>query len=182
MDHIQQVRLEHMLEIIDTIQGKNSMDVPARVIQSIKVSLESALCFEPTVEDVMLILRDQRQVQYYGQASMILYRITDKPPYQVPDEVQDEFIEKFKRVMYAWEIRKPPERHSLPSLSCIAYQLWKLLNVNELLSLLSLYRSSEKNKSFNEIWQGICDELQWSYYPLPLSHKKQFCPVQKHVL
>jgi len=71
------------------------------------------------------------------------------------DNIQGPF-EKWSKII-------SPARKNFLNYNYIFFKMCQLLNKNEFLSLFPLLKSREKLYEHDQIWRGICKELNWKF-------------------
>lgn len=156
MDKYHRQRLEHMREILDMIQGKSRQAVPPEIESLVKEKLDGRV----DIPSVRQILKELKLFKYYENAHEIYASITDTPIFELPFELEEELLEMFSRVLFAWDEIRQPHESFLPYLFVLK-QLLQLQNIEELVPLCSVCET--KRARYSERWRQICQMLNWDY-------------------
>ena len=71
----------------------------------------------------------------------------------------------FREIQEPFEKCKPHDRKNFLSYSFVLHKFCQLLELDELLSNFPLLKSRSKLMQQDQIWKGICRELDWQYIP-----------------
>ena len=145
------------------IQGKESVKVSEEVINTIireivHEKMENSL-EKLTEADIKRYLKKHRKLRYYDHATQILYRITNKPPLQMTPKMEEKLKIMFLQIQEPFEIFKGKNRSNFFSYSYIIYKFCQLLEYNEFLPKLKLYKDRLKLYEHDKIWEKICAHL-----------------------
>ena len=156
-------RYTHFCDCLANIQGKESVKVSEEVINTIireivHEKMENSL--EKLIEaDIKRYLKKHRKLRYYNHATQILYRITNIPPLQMTPIMEEKLKIMFLQIQEPFEIFKGKNRSNFFSYSYIIYKFCQLLEYNEFLPKLKLYKDRLKLYEHDKIWKKICEHL-----------------------
>ena len=156
-------RYTHFCDCLTNIQGKESVKVSEEVINTIireivHEKMENSL-EKLTEADIKRYLKKHRKSHYYNHATQILYRITNIPPLQMTPMMEEKMKMRFLQIQEAFEIFKDKNRSNFFSYSYIIYKFCQLLEYNEFLPKLKLYKDRLKLYEHDKIWKKICEHL-----------------------
>ena len=156
-------RYTHFCDCLANIQGKESVKVSEEVINTIireivHEKMENSL-EKLTEADIKRYLKKHRKLRYYNHATQILYRITNIPPLQMTPIMEEKLKIMFLQIQEPFEIFKGKNRSNFFSYSYIIYKFCQLLEYNEFLPKLKLYKDRLKLYEHDKIWKKICEHL-----------------------
>ena len=156
-------RYTHFCDCLANIQGKESVKVSEEVINTIireivHEKMENSL-EKLTEADIKRYLKKHRKSRYYNHATQILYRITNIPPLQMTPLMEEKMKMRFSQIQEPFEIFKGKNRSNFFSYSYIIYKFCQLLEYNEFLPKLKLYKDRLKLYEHDKIWKKICEHL-----------------------
>ena len=141
-------RYTNFCDCLANIQGKESVKVSEEVINTIireivHEKMENSL-EKLTEADIKRYLKKHRKLRYYNHATQILYRITNIPPLQMTPIMEEKLKIMFLQIQEPFEIFKGKNRSNFFSYSYIIYKFCQLLEYNEFLPKLKLYKDRLK--------------------------------------
>ena len=156
-------RYNHFCDCLANIQGKESFVVSEEVINTIireifHERMENSL-EKLTEADIKRYLKKHRKLRYYNHVTQILYRITKIPPLQMSPMMEEKMKMRFLQIQEPFEIFKGKKRSNFFSYSYIIYKFCQLLEYNEFLPKLKLYKDRLKLYEHDKIWKKICEHL-----------------------
>ena len=80
-------------------------------------------------------------------------------------ETEEKIKHMFRMIQSPFEKHCPRDRTIFLSHSYILHKFFQLLRLDEFTKYFPLLKSREKLKVHDSIWEKICDELTWKYYP-----------------
>lgn len=161
-------KINHFNEWLNSVTNRSTSVVPDVIIQAIQKEMEKDQITDPTELDkktVRLYLKRLGQSKYYDSSASIICTIAKIPPLNMPLELEAQLRDMFKQIQGPYERVKPPTRSSFLSYSYVIHQMLKLLDYPEFLSAFPLLKSQDKLRQQDQIWEGICNILDWLYIP-----------------
>lgn len=163
-------RLNHFNEWLAQIQGKQQTNIPDDVYDSILLELKKMKVTnlqDVTCATVKQILRRCRNQKWYEHVTLIVAKLTGKPPRQLHPDLEEQLRTMFRQIQAPFVQHAPSSRTNFLSYSYVLFKLVQLLGYDELLSSFSLLKSSTKLRQQDEVWQKICNcpQLQWEFVP-----------------
>jgi hypothetical protein len=161
-------RKHHFRDWLKQIQGKESVEIPDDVINTVKKELEkmrfSSLetLDNTTVRDV---LKKHNLVKFYENIYQIIFRINGIRPPSLSVEQEERLISLFKEVEEPFHLFKAEERKNILRYSYIIYKLCQLLEYDDLLSRFRLLKNRGKLILQDQVWSKICDYNKWEFFP-----------------
>lgn len=162
-------RANRFKEILSTMQAKENTDIPQNIIKAIENEIE-----KEGLEDlnklnkskIKTYLKKLSLTQYYDHIPSILNKINGIPAIEIPQDIQDKFLEMFNSIQKPYDEVKSivcPTRQSFLSYNFVFYKFCELLNLSEYQCHFTLLKSIDKLRVQDKIWKGICEKLNWEY-------------------
>ncbi len=164
-------RINRFQEILSTLQGKENTEIPPYVMNAVQQEINKEL--EPDLNSLNTLkikyyLKKLSLTNYYEHAPHILNKINGAPPVQIPHQVEEKLKEMFLLIQEPFERVKSevcPKRISFLSYHFVLYKFCQLLRLHEYQHCFTLLKSTDKLKLQDRIWRGICEILEWPYFP-----------------
>ena len=158
-------RSTHFDECLLQFQAKESKVVPNAIIE--KVMMECVRRRYKTADinytNIRRILQDLKLRLYYKHTTQITCRINGKPPPRMTPEQEEHCRLMFYAIQEPFEKHKSKARHNFLSYSYVLYKFCELLGYTEFLSYFPLLKGPDKLYKQDEMFQRICDELNWTF-------------------
>lgn len=158
-------RISHFNEFISLLQAKEASRIPDDVIAQIRTELQKErvdfdMLQKSKVRDVM---RKLKMSKYYDNVPQILRELSNKPPPEIPDELEARLRDMFTAILDPFERHCPSDRKNFLSYSYVLYKICELLGEYELMNEFTLLKNREKLYSHDQIWKAICVDLGWEF-------------------
>ena len=116
------------------------------------------------IQSVKCILRKLNLKQYYEHAYHLICRINGNKFIPITYDTEMKLRMMFKL------IQNPYHKHSYPRInffnySYVAYKFFELLEMDYYSNAIRLLQNNEKLEEHDRIWEKICGELEWKFYP-----------------
>ena len=159
-------RINHFKEIIAQFQGKETTQIPANVIESIKnqVKKERIELLTISNEKTKDILKKLGHNKYYEHIPFIKDKLGIKPPIMSPD-LEDTLCNLFAELQAPYSKYCPDDRVNFLNYYYTAYKLCELLGESSYLPFFPMLKDREKRIEQDTIWRNICEELDWEFIP-----------------
>ena len=159
-------RINHFKEIIAQFQGKETTQIPANVIESIKnqVKKERIELLTISNEKTKDILKKLGYNKYYEHIPFIKDKLGIKPPIMSPD-LEDTLCNLFAELQAPYSKYCPDDRVNFLNYYYTAYKLCELLGEDSYLPFFPMLKDREKRIEQDTIWRNICEELDWEFIP-----------------
>ena len=159
-------RINHFKEIIAQFQGKETTQIPANVIESIKnqVKKERIELLTISNEKTKDILKKLGYNKYYEHIPFIKDKLGIKPPIMSPD-LEDTLCNLFAELQAPYSKYCPDDRVNFLNYYYTAYKLCELLGESSYLPFFPMLKDREKRIEQDTIWRNICEELDWEFIP-----------------
>lgn len=161
-------RINHFKEILSQIQGKETTQIPEEVIMNIKqqVKKERLSLSQITNEKTKEILKKLGYNKYYEHIPFIKDKLGIKPPIMTP-ELEEILCNLFIELQAPYSKYCPKERVNFLNYYYTIYKLCELLDEKTYLSHFPMLKDKDKRVQQDEIWEKICEDLDWKFIPTP---------------
>jgi hypothetical protein len=161
-------RTNHLNEILNQIQAKESTDIPDEILSLVKEEIRKERITDLTKLTnikVRYFLRKLNLNKFYEHIAHIINKLNGLPPPIITKPVEDKLRYCFREIQGPWmEIAKKPKKNFL-NYHYVLYKCVELLGHDEYKALFPLLKSREKILSHDITWKRICEKLNWEYLP-----------------
>lgn len=161
-------RLNHMLETISSLQGKENCDIPQEVIDAVKTEFKKQRVTkrgEITPAKVRAFLKKLNLNKYYEHTHYICNLINGVPPPCLPASLEAQIRKMFLMVQKPFEKVCPSTRKNFLSYNYTLHKILQLLGEDQYLQYFPLLKSSQKLFAQDKIWKDITGILSWQFIP-----------------
>ena len=159
-------RTNHLNEILNQIQAKESTDIPDDVLELIKEEIRKERIKDLTKltnAKVRHFLRKLNLNKYYEHIAHIINKLNGLPPPIITKPVEDKLRICFREIQGPWmEIAKKPKKNFL-NYHYVLHKCVELLGHDEYKSLFPLLKSRDKIQQHDQLWAIICEKLSWQF-------------------
>jgi len=159
-------RTNHLNEILNQIQAKESTDIPDDVLELIKEEIRKERIKDLTKltnTKVRHFLRKLNLNKYYEHIAHIINKLNGLPPPIITKSVEDKLRHCFREIQGPWmEIAKKPKKNFL-NYHYVLHKCVELLGHDEYKALFPLLKSREKLILHDTQWKLICEKLNWEF-------------------
>ena len=159
-------RINHFKEWLSQLQAKESTNIDKDIFDKIYNELNKEKYIDKSKlksEQVLQILKKLGLSKYYEHCPYITNQISGRPALNIDPETEEKAINMFKEVQGPWMKYGMNDRSNFFSYPYILYKFFQLLEKDEYLPELRLLKTREKLQEQDEVWQKICNELQWEF-------------------
>jgi len=159
-------RINHFKEILAQFQGKETTQIPADVIENIKLQIkkERIELDQITNQKTKEILKKLSYNKYYEHIPFIKDKLGIKPPIMSP-ELEETLCNLFVELQAPYSKNCPDDRVNFLNYYYTAYKLCELLGETKYLPHFPMLKDREKRIEQDTIWKKICEELDWEFIP-----------------
>ncbi len=161
-------RINHFAEWLSQIQGSESTDIPENVMNDLKVELKkNGITKTSQIKPAKIkeYLKKLKHSKYYEHTMYITNLLSGKPGLKFSEELEQKLRLMFKEIQEPFQRHCPAHRTNFLSYAYTIYKLCELLDKDEYLEYFPLLKSAEKVHQHDVIWEKICRDLGWAYYP-----------------
>jgi ribosomal protein L37AE/L43A len=159
-------RTNHFKEWIIQIQGREGTNVPDEVLQMLILEIKKERLTDKTLITFYKIkefLKKLKLNKYYEHIPNIIHKITGAKQLMISHELESKLTDMFNEIQEPFEKHCPNNRKNFLSYSYTLYKFFQLLNKNDYLIYFPLLKSRDKLFEQENIWKGICKELNWKF-------------------
>lgn len=160
-------RINHMSELLNQFQAKESTDISEDVLNQIKDEIRKQRITDVKTlnqKKMRSILKKLKLNKYYEHVNHILNKLGVRPPI-MSREVEERLKQMFKDIQEPFVLYRPKNRKNFLSYYYIIHKLCELLELDEFLPCFPLLRSREKLLEQDAIWAKICAHLGYEFIP-----------------
>jgi hypothetical protein len=171
VNYFEYKRKNHFIECLNQLQAKENTKIPEKIINALTNEFKKYNITDPKLLTSQLVkgyLKKLNYSKYYEHIPAIINEFCGiEPPKMTPEFEQqlknlfDLIQEPFKRHS---EIINPKRKNFL-NYNYILYKMCELLNQTSFLPYFPLLKSREKLYEHDQIWKGICSDLNWNFIP-----------------
>lgn len=161
-------RGDHLSEILNQFQGKETTDIPNDIINNILKELKKIRFYDLKKLDRKIlkkILKTLNYNKYYKHIPIIINKINGIQPPIISRDLEEKIKSRFKLIQEPFTKFKPEKRKNLISYNYILHKIFQLLDLDDFLKYFPLLKSQEKLYEQDLIWQKICNYLKWQFIP-----------------
>jgi hypothetical protein len=159
--------LNHFKEILSQFQAKETTQIPAEVIDAIKMRLKKERIVDTSVinyKTMRDILRKLGLNKYFEHIQFINSLFGIQPPI-MDDKLTETLCFLFIEIQQPWSLYCPPDRVNFFNYTYTLYQLCVLLDQPQYLPFIPLLKDNLKQKQQDDIWKMVCRDLDWQFFP-----------------
>jgi hypothetical protein len=119
------------------------------------------------VEKIRNILKKYKLGKFYDYTQYIFCKVTGEEFPRLKRQDEERAKEMFKQIVALFEKYRPENRSNLLNYECILYKILQLLGYKEYANRCHLLNNRAKRDEIDRIWEKICNECDWTFYPLP---------------
>ena len=148
--------------------AKESVDIPEEIYNKILSELHKNRFIDlkklslPYMKKVLKKLGLQ---QYYEHTTYIISKLSGIPPPTINRETEEKIRLMFRQIQVPFERYCPKDRTNFLSYSYVLHKFFQLLELDDFVKYFPLLKSREKLKHQDKIWERICTDLNWDYFP-----------------
>ena len=147
-------------------QAKESTEIPQEVYDALLLEIKKERITNLatlTNSKIRKYLKKLKLNKYYEHIPHILNRLNGLPPPVLTKEVEEKIRTMFKQIQGPFMKVCPKDRKNFLSYSYILHKFVELLGLDDLKSCFPTLKSRVKLLQQEQIWKGICKELNWKY-------------------
>jgi len=161
-------RINHLSEILNQLQAKESTEIDPEVYIRIKAELQVQRIYDYSTLDhatIRKILKKLKLNKYYEHIYYIINNINGIPPPTISREQEENIKKIFKDIQKPFALYKPKKRKSLSNYNHIIYKICELLEYDDLLPLFPLLKSRKNLEERDILWEKICKYKNYQFIP-----------------
>lgn len=161
-------RINHLSELLNQFQAKESTDISESVYSQIKDELKKQRVVDfksLTYKHMRLILKKLKLNKYYEHIHHIINKLNGVPPPCMTRETEEQLKHMFKDIQKPFMMFRPKHRKNFLSYNYIIHKLCQLLELDEFLPFFQLLKSRDKLEEQDAIWEKICRYRNYQFIP-----------------
>ncbi len=164
----------HLAETLNQFQAKESTEIPDKVYNGIINELKKMKLTPEELADykyskaktiIKQILKKLRFTTFYEHIPFILSKITNKPAPTISRETEELIKKMFKQTEEPFNKHCPKDRKNYLNYAFFFHKIFEILEMPEYADCFPLFKSRTNLKKADDVWEKICEELKWPYYP-----------------
>lgn len=176
MQDVQPTRIRHFKEYLESVQGNDSIVIPAKIIEGIKTRYSNGSVLQERdslgVDIVIRYLKETGNNKYCGNVHKIL-KLCESPNICKFTEIEIEMlIEDFKAIDGAFS-EISPEIYPRTGFFPLQYLLPKMCEMRNITIPDRAFKPFrlEKTMHLERVWKAVCQRLgsDWKYIPTKLT-------------
>ncbi len=168
VNHLAYKRINHFCEWLNSLQAKESTEIPADVIEAVRAEFKKNrvnMSKDVKPAKVREYLKKLKLNKYYENVNMIANELSGVPAPKLPKELESRLKDMFVEVQAPFDASKPPDRKNFLSYSYVLHKFCELLGEDEYLVHFPLLKSPQKLYNQDAIWKKMCAILKWEFIP-----------------
>lgn len=161
-------RSNHLSEWLAQFQAKESIEIPDEIYNKILAELKKNRITNLKalgIKETKKILKTLDLSNYYEHTTFIISKLSGIPPPTINRETEDKIKLMFRQIQAPFDKHCPKDRTNFLSYSYVLHKFFQLLELDEFLKYFPLLKNREKLKVQDTIWENICYDLNWYFYP-----------------
>lgn len=149
-------------------QAKESIEIPDEIYNKILSELKKHRFTDlrklglPYIKNV---LKGLQLALYYEHTAYIISKLSGLPPPTISRETEEKIRLMFRQIQIPFEKYCPKDRTNFLSYAYVLHKFFQLLELDDFVKYFPLLKSREKLKIQDNIWEKICYDLNWDFYP-----------------
>lgn len=164
-------RINHFLQWLSLLQGKEAHVVPRDVLEAVMSDLYSRVRLRrgDAIEQkyVRESLRRLRLRKAYDHVAQITARLSGIRPPRVSPETEERLKTMFLKAQPAFQRHAASSRTNFLSYSYVLYRFFQILGIPHVLTGLTLLKGRDKLENNDRIFRLMCQDLGWVVPDLP---------------
>jgi hypothetical protein len=161
-------RINHLSEILNQFQAKESTDIDEDIYKTIKNELKIQRIYDYKTLDhknMKKILKKLKLNKYYEHIHHIINHLNGIPP-PCMTRIQEDKIKKiFKDIQKPFNVYRPKYRKNFLNYNYIIHKICELLEYDEFLPFFPLLKSRDKLEEQDHVWEKICNYNKYQFIP-----------------
>jgi predicted RNA-binding Zn-ribbon protein involved in translation (DUF1610 family) len=160
-------RINHLNEILNQIQGKESTDIPKEIYDEIYSELRKERFTDIsklTTDKLKKVLKKIGRSKYYEHIPYMVIQMGGIPPPVISPEVEEIIRDIFLKMQHPFN-NCEKERSNFLTYTGVLYKIFELLDMDHYLKNFKFLKDDKKQYYQEQIWKQICEELGWEFIP-----------------
>ena len=159
-------RANHLSEILNQFQAKESTEIDEEVYNKIKDELKIQRIYDyKTLEHKSMkkILKKLKLNKYYEHIHHIINNLNGMPPPTMTREQEENIKKMFKEIQKPFTIYRPKKRKNFLNYNYIIHKICELLEYDEFLPFFPLLKSRINLEEQDLVWEQICKYKNYEF-------------------
>jgi len=161
-------RANHLSEILNQFQAKESTEIDKEVYDKIKDELKIQRIYDYKTLDHNLmkkILKKLKLNKYYEHIHHIINNLNGMPPPTMTREQEENIKKMFKEIQKPFSLYRPKKRKNFLNYNYIIHKICELCEYDEFLPFFPLLKSRINLEEQDLVWEQICKYKNYEFIP-----------------
>lgn len=161
-------RANHLSEILNQFQAKESTEIDEEVYLKIKDELKIQRIYDYKTLDHKLmkkILKKLKLNKYYEHIHHIINNLNSMPPPTMTREQEENIKKTFKEIQKPFILYRPKKRKNFLNYNYIIHKICELYEYDEFLPFFPLLKSRINLEEQDLVWEKICKYKNYEFIP-----------------
>jgi hypothetical protein len=161
-------KINHFNEWMNQLQGKESTYIPEYVYTRLKDQIA-----KDGIKDYKTLTNGQTRdylkklklSKYYEHIPYILNHIGGPSPPVLSAQTEERLRNMFRDILEPFNKYCPDDRSNFLNYAYVFHKFFELLEMDNMLDFCPLLKSRQKREQMDSIFEKICHDLNWCFYP-----------------
>ena len=161
-------RANHLSEILNQFQAKESTEIEIEVYNKIKDELYIQRIYDYNTLDhkiIKKILKKLKLNKYYEHTHHIINNLNGMPPPTMTREQEETIKRIFKDIQKPFTLYRPKKRKNFLNYNYIIHKICELSEYDDFLPYFSLLKSRINLEDQDLVWEKICKYKNYQFIP-----------------
>jgi len=161
-------KINHFNEFMNQLQGKESTYIPDYVYTRLKsqIAKDGILDYQTLTNlQIREYLKKIKLSKYYEHIPYILNHIGGPAPPVLSTQMEERLRNMFRDILEPFNKYCPESRSNFLNYSYVFHKFFELLEMDHMLKYCPLLKSRQKLEQMDQIFEKICGDLNWCFYP-----------------
>ena len=161
-------RSNHLSEILNQLQAKESTEIDEEIYSMIKEELKIQRITNYKLLDHKImkkILKKLKLNKYYEHIHHIINNLNNLPPPSMTREQEENIKKTFKDIQKPFQIYRPKKRKNFLNYNYILHKICELYEYDDFLPYFPLLKSRTNLEEQDIVWEKICRYNNYQFIP-----------------
>ena len=161
-------RGNHLSEILNQFQAKESTEIDDEIYQQIKAELKIQRIYDYNTLDYKImkkILKKLKLNKYYEHTHHIINNLNGRPPPNMTREQEENIKKMFKDIQKPFSVYRPKKRKNFLNYNYIIHKICELYEYDVFLPFFPLLKSRVNLEEQDIVWEKICKYKNYQFIP-----------------
>lgn len=161
-------KINHFNEWMNQLQGKESTYIPEYVYTRLKeqIAKDGVTDYKTlTNPQARVYLKKLKLSKYFEHIPYILNHIGGPAPPVLSTQTEERLRNMFRDILEPFNKYCPEDRSNFLNYSYVFHKFFELLEMDYMLDYCPLLKSRQKLEQMDQIFEKICADLRWKFYP-----------------